>query len=439
LRATALGLLGLALPLAAPGAARAQELDTQNRITPVVEVVRRARPAVVYIQTNVPRPVQDFWGRVRNLNQTKSGSGAVIYEDGYIVTNNHVIADADRIIVSFDVADDARKYEAKLISREVREDLALLKIEGDAPFPTIPLGTSGDLMLGEEVIAIGNPYGQTHTVSRGIVSGLHRNVNAPDHSFENLIQTDASINPGNSGGPLLNINGELVGINVAVNTAAENIGFAIPIDRVKKVLNDHLLSPAQAAAWLGFEVDLDKLTVEEVFPDGPAATAGLRPGDRLLSINRKPLLGSEDYRLAFMAIQPEDKVELQVARGREQRELGLRAWNRLDGYLYSRLGMTVEPIRIGRGFQPYLRVTAVQPDGPANLLGLAPHDVIEAVQPQGWRPKRLQGSEELAWLVSRLQPGHSMTVEIWRDDDGDGVFEKTVESNELYRGELTLR
>ena len=230
--------------------------DYDRRITPEVLVVRSTAPSVVYIETDVKQVVRTWLGDTERMAQS-SGSGAVIFDQGYIVTNYHVVRGANAIRVSFDKTYDDKVYEARLISYVAEEDLALIKIDGPSPFPTVPLGISSDLMIGEKVLAIGNPYGQTNTVSSGIISGLHRELEIPAEnlSFTNLIQTDASINPGNSGGPLLNINGDLIGINAAMRTGAENIGFAIPIDRVVQVLEEHLLSTRLAAAWLGFEVD----------------------------------------------------------------------------------------------------------------------------------------------------------------------------------------
>src|SRR5262245_32178411 len=193
-------LLPLPLALVAGLAPRqaAQEI-TDRRRTAVVEVVERVKPAVVSITTNVPA-VAWPWGRVDTPGP--SGTGVVIFEDGLIITNNHVIAGANHIEVRFDETDDDHVYEAVVVSRKTEEDLALLKITGDQPFHTVTMCES-DPILGETVIAIGNAFGHSHTVSTGIVSGLHRDIVTREGlRFTNLIQTDASINPGNSGGPL---------------------------------------------------------------------------------------------------------------------------------------------------------------------------------------------------------------------------------------------
>jgi S1-C subfamily serine protease len=252
----------------------------KRRITPTVSVVQAASPAVVYIQTGATVLGRDIFGRIVSREFGGAGSGVVIRKEGFIITNYHVVRDADRITVSFDKAFDDTEYKANLVSYVEDEDLALLKIAGDRVFPTIPLGRSHDLMPGETVVAIGNPYGQTITVTGGIISGLHRNVPVPQSGggvlqFPDLIQTDASINPGNSGGPLLNVNGELIGINTAMNMQAQNIGFAIPVDRVRSVLENQLLSPETAPAWLGFEIEPgDHLCIARVVPGSPARRPG---------------------------------------------------------------------------------------------------------------------------------------------------------------------
>ncbi len=429
----------LALALLAPlqDASPATDLDAllaglspaerhARRITPEVLVARKARPAVVYVETEEVRQVRTglFWtqpGLVRG-----SGSGVVVFEQGFVVTNYHVVKGAQRIRVSFAPEVDETVYPATVVSAVPDQDLALLKI--DAPpekrFPTIELGRSDDLMIGERVIAIGNPHGQTHTVSAGIISGLHRDVEIPRDglSFRGLIQTDASINQGNSGGPLLNINGELIGINNAMNLRAENIGFAIPVDQVRDVLTHDLLFPDRYMAWLGFHVAPEgPPIVTEVFPGGPAEEAGLRQGDRVVAIDDQPTEDQRTYRMARLAVRPQAPVRVGIERDGERRTISIDAWRAVDGYIYERTGMLVRTFDPVQGF---LEVERVSDGGPADQIGLRPGDLIETMRPLSTgdraldRRWRFMSPGQLDALLRRLPPETLVDVEIVRARGG---------------------
>jgi serine protease Do len=225
-------LLALAvLPLAArPAAAVSPE-----RVSPVVRAVRGAAPAVVNIQGQ--KTVPDAAADGRSLGGTREvngmGSGVVIDPRGYILTNLHVVDGVRQVNVTLA---GGQAYVAQLTARDPETDLAVIRIRTPQPMETIRLGTAEDLMVGETVVAVGNAFGYEHTVSAGIVSALHRNVQVNEvQQYLDLIQTDASINPGNSGGPLLNVDGEMVGLNVAVRAGAQGIGFAIPVDKALEV------------------------------------------------------------------------------------------------------------------------------------------------------------------------------------------------------------
>ena len=411
--------------------------DIARRRSPVVRVVERVRPAVVSIQCNVQR---DPWGI---FNQPLSGTGVVLFEQGYIVTNNHVVAPnnriADEILVRFDAADDETVYIGEVISRVPEEDLALVKINGTAPFPTVTM-SDAEPMLGETVIAIGNAVGETHTVSTGIISGLHREVSIPEHNlhFKSLLQTDAAINLGNSGGPLLDINGLLIGINTVMKANAENVGYAIPAARVRSVLVN-LLDPSHARTYLGYVVDENSFRVTSVTAHGPAALAGLEIGDRLVSIDGETIENSESYGLLRLTIQPGAMVALAVDRGGRTKNLKLGSWNAIDGTIHSRLGITVRTTPIGRYGDRYLELASVDPAGPAGRIGLQPGDVIAATQTPRGRAVRPDRAYDLAWLVHDLKKESPLEIEIWRDDDGDGSFERDGSQSELYSGTLQVR
>ncbi len=439
----------LIVPLAAAPRATAQitedgvpidqltkEQRFERRMTPEVQVVESATPAVVYIQTDTEPRVRYIWGRIYPRSGGSSGTGVVVHPGGFIVTNYHVVKDATHLRISFEKSIDDRIYDADLLSYVEEEDLALLKIRGtDKEFATIPMGTSSDLMIGERVLAIGNPYGITHTVSVGIISGLHRGVNIPVPSsgirlhFDDLIQTDASINPGNSGGPLLNINGELIGINNAMNQLAENIGFAIPIDRVREVLDQQLLSPDRHNAWLGFHTSEDEaLRVRDLVEGSPAALAGLQEGDQLLAMGDQEFFDLNAYRLARTAMQPGQTTNLRVKRGAKTISLPIQAWDKSDGLIYERLGVRVEPAAIGRRGRT-LRLFEVMPNGPAAAIGLRKGDVINALRPHRGRLSRAYTFEnrmELARFLDQLSVDVEIEIEIRRE-------------NQLYQGTIVLR
>jgi len=225
--------VGLSVALALPLTLSA---DPPQRVSPIVRAIQRAEAAVVNIQgsktvvsasTNSPNSKQEVNGM---------GTGVIIDPRGYIITNLHVVEDVSRIEVT--LADGSTAI-AKLLNYDPETDLALIKVPTNKDLPTIEFGTSSDLMRGETVIAIGNPFGYQNTVTQGIISALNRNIPVNGtQEYKNLIQTNADINPGNSGGPLLNLDGEVIGINVAVRVGAQGIGFAIPIDSALDVMAD---------------------------------------------------------------------------------------------------------------------------------------------------------------------------------------------------------
>jgi len=321
-------LLLTALTLACKPVAESQPVERQaaapipasvgaSRRTPVVVVAHNVLPSVVNIQTEATiqrREVDPFFdpfgffgGRNRQYTSQALGSGFVWSKDGIIVTNNHVVEGASKITVSFQ---DGTTIPAKLIGVDPDSDVAVLRVE-KSNLPPAPIGTSSDLLIGETVVAVGNPFGLSGSVTTGVVSATGRSVPSKEEgrTFTDFIQTDASINPGNSGGPLLNIEGRVIGINVAIYAAGQGIGFAIPVDRAKKVVQDILRYGQVKSAWIGAVTAT--LTPEEakrlglkankgaivvrVFAGSPAEVAGLRAGDVITSVADKPV----DSREAF--------------------------------------------------------------------------------------------------------------------------------------------
>ncbi|MBW2500673.1 MAG: trypsin-like peptidase domain-containing protein, partial [Deltaproteobacteria bacterium] len=261
------GLLIAALPT--PSAAAG---DPFLRRTATVEVVEKVGPSVVNITTErITQTQSPFGGRrsfdpffdeffqnffePRQRTVQSLGSGVVFDREGHVLTNEHVIARADRVRVTLS---DGREFDADLVGADPNNDLAVLAIRTEEQLPFTPPGSSDDLMVGEPVIAIGNPFGFSNSVTTGVISATNRSVNAQSHTFHGLLQTDALINPGNSGGPLLNAEGKLIGINSAIYGGAQGIGFAIPIDVARRVIHELLLYGEVHPVWLGLEFqDLD--------------------------------------------------------------------------------------------------------------------------------------------------------------------------------------
>ncbi len=300
------------------GHAEARPVKGSPRYTPVVAVVDKCQAAVVNITCTQIRgravsPLDLFFGIPggafprREQRRASLGSGIIVDgKAGLVLTNAHVIADSDEIMVHLQ---DGRNFKASVRGAEPDFDIAILAIEGANNLPEIPLGNSSDIAPGETVIAIGNPFGFSHTVTTGVVSALGRTITCKTSTLTDLIQTDAAINPGNSGGPLLDLEGNLIGVNTATDTRAEGIGFAIPINKARRVMESLVHSGRMATFWLGILAeDLDGQTawslgvsanqgilVTGVYDATPAAKSGLNPGDILLRINGTPLHDRHDY------------------------------------------------------------------------------------------------------------------------------------------------
>jgi serine protease Do len=326
--------------------------EQNRRRTPLVVAVEKVSPAVVNIYTSEtgrsPRnPFRDFGNKVfdqffndffsRNQNNKKSlGSGVLINKEGYIITNEHVIARASQIRVALS---DKREFEARVIGADIKSDLAIIKIDSDQFLPFVPMGRSDDLMIGEQVLAIGNPFGLRHTVTTGIISALNRNIRAGKNKvYSDFIQVDASINPGNSGGPLLNINGSLIGINTAIYQKAEGIGFAIPIDDAKRIVDELIQFGKVRRGWLGvsvqemnsqlsrhFKLDRKKgVLVVRVAKKSPAALAGLKRSDIIVSIEGHEVTGKSDFRGRMASYTVDDKVRFSILRDGRSMEFAVR-------------------------------------------------------------------------------------------------------------------
>lgn len=327
--------LAIAPAIAAPRAG--DDVYTQN---PIARIARDASPAVVNIDTETmvtrnPHPFandpffREFFGQEferfnRTVPMRGKGSGFIVDKAGYILTNNHVVEGADKITVTMQ---DGRHLDAELIGKDPTFDLAVVKVNAEK-LPVLALGDSDAAEVGEWVVAIGNPHGFEHTVTAGIISAKNRTLQAADVNFQGFMQTDAAINPGNSGGPLINLDGEVVAINTAIVPYAQGIGFAVPVNMAKQVMDDLIKHGEVKRGWLG--VMLQTLTpgfaetykipteegaiVSDIVPGSPAEKAGFKRGDVIVSIDGEKIKSSQDVVLRIRNKLMGDRVKIEVYR-----------------------------------------------------------------------------------------------------------------------------
>lgn len=422
-RPLAIGLTALAMTFATTAAQAQLASVTPNRLTthssrpvspqvlretPTVLAVRRAGPAVVNIhgQKTVRSTAAGMAGAAgpdsfRQVNGM--GTGVIIDPRGYVITNYHVVEDVEDIQVTLH---DGTKTKAELVAARMQNDLALIKVISQRPLPTIPRGTSSDLMVGENVIAIGNAYGYVHTCTQGIISALHRDVpvNETQH-YEDLIQISAGINPGNSGGPLLNIAGEIIGVNVAVRVGAQQIAFAIPVDQVVEIVTDMIEQHNEGRLITGVRTqggprDGDGIVVSHVSASSPAAREGLKPGDRVVRVGSQNVDDRLDYALALLSTRPGEPlqigvdreggvVELALATQRNQRTMPSNvtdaAWQMVGVRVKAVKPSTMQRLnaRMRTKYRGGLYITAVRPDSAAAEQGIQVGDVLLGIH--GWQ------------------------------------------------------
>lgn len=408
--ARAFAPLLLAITLLAP-AARADEPKTRAPANPrrsaAVEVVEKVKACVVNIHSE--RTVTDArdFDRRSDLSATQHrvngmGTGIVIDPRGYIITNHHVVDDVHSLRVRLC---DGTTLPARVVVKDAEQDLAVIKIDPPRPLPVMPVGTSSDLMLAEPVIAIGNAFGYEHTVTTGIVSALKRDVTLnKEVSYKSLIQTSAGINPGNSGGPLLNVHGELIGVNVAIRAGAQNIAFALPIDNVLKTAAEMLSARKRSGATHGLvlrdAVDTSDnpvkrwVVVDRVEPGSPADEAGFKAGDVVERVGDVTVRCALDVERAYLEQPAGLKLDMLARRGREELKtaVALRAAGRPvpaitvaaggGDVIWRRLGIKVDVVtaeivaRVNKDLRGGLLITEVNPDSPAARAGFQKGDVL---------------------------------------------------------------
>ena len=431
--------------------------EGDNRRTPIVEVVEKIGASVVNINTEEAAPLQknpfrdsrspffdqffkEFFPRLNN-NRRSLGSGVIIHPEGYILTNEHVVAKATSIKVTLI---DKREFDARLVGADIKSDLAVIKIETKESLPHIALGQSGDLMIGETVIAIGNPFGLQHTVTTGIISALHRSIKGGrNRVYSDFIQLDASINPGNSGGPLLNIDGSLIGINTAIFKQAEGIGFAIPIDKAKRIINDLIRYGKVRRGWLGVSVQsmtkemlrffhVDRVTgvvVVQVMKESPGEMAGLRRGDVILSLENNEVSGKSDYSERVSTYPVGNTINMKILRNGEKRAVSLKVSllqeSQVLDYVKNWLGFSVDEIRQSMVRRYRLAtsqgviVLSVAPNSVSGKIGIRPGDIIRQINQvrikngNDFRAAMVKaaGGDTVLLLIQRGQNGYYVTLE----------------------------
>lgn len=398
------------------------------RRTVTVEVVQKTKDAVVNISTTklvnrqvMPFGFDPFWqqfggGGVERVPAHSLGSGFIMHAEGYVVTNNHVIDRAREITVELA---DGRKLPAELISADSEADLAVLKIQSDKPLPTLDLGDSGDLMIGEPVIAVGNPLGYSHSVSTGIVSALHRDLKDPKDKviMPDLVQTDAAINPGNSGGPLLNAYGQVIGINTAIRSDAQNIGFSIPISRLRDLIPE-LMSPAQVRkVELGLRLAERRTCTPPSNVSSEIVTAD-KPPRVITAINgRKPTNIVDAYAM-LLKLGVGDSVQIDIAGAASVKVLA-RAMPLPDAIVRAKqlFGLTVEQVTPMLAEKYHLEaedglfISAVGRGSPAFAAGIQPGDIMISLSRY-----RVNTLKDLSALMDRLPEAGKVRIGVLRGD-----------------------
>jgi serine protease Do len=429
-------------PNDSPGLRLLEEIQTV-----ITDLAESAKPTVVnLIPLSGPGRGREQ-SQERAPNSSGSGSGVVIDPEGHIVTNNHVIGDATEIEVRFS---DKSKLIAQVIGKDLDTDLAVLKVTADHPLPSARFGDSSGVRVGQWVLAVGNPFGLDRTVTLGVVSGIGReNINLS--RYENFIQTDASINPGNSGGPLFNLRGEIIGINTAIINFAQGIGFAIPSNMAKQVIQQLLAQGRVTRGWLG--VGIQPLTVElarkfgvnegdgvlvnEVFEKDPAAAAGIKPGDILTRIDGTVIDTPNRLSRVVAGLIPGSTAKVEIVRDQQRLVLDVALVERRDHAISTSLPQSRSDIKLGLDVQdltPSLAdkfklresrgvlISKVEPGSLAQAEGLHEGDLIKEVN-------RIDvGSVgEFSNAVSKVRRGETVLLRVLRESRAFYVVLKSTD------------
>lgn len=421
----------------------------------IADIAEKVGPAVVNIDTvrmvktqfpSFEDPIfKKFFGREfeefrRTIPQKGTGSGFIINQEGYVLTNEHVVRRADKIKVTLS---DGREFEGEVVGSDVTSDMAIVKIKADH-LPTVTLGNSDELRVGEIVIAIGNPYGLQQTVTMGVVSAKGRSIptGIEGHVYRNFIQTDTAINPGNSGGPLLNIKGEVVGINTAIIPYAQGIGFAIPINIAKKNIDDLINLGKVRRSWLGVYIqevtpeiakqfglpeDAMGVLVGDVIKDSPAEEAGIKRGDIITKVNDEKVNSPGELQDEIRDIDIGDKANIEIMRDGKTIKFIVKIAEMptveeedsefpKEKVFSVQTGLKVEVVtsEIAKELElPWVKglvIAEVIPGSSADDMGLQPGDVI-------LEANRIEMSSVEKWeeVISKLEPGNTLLLLVFRN------------------------
>jgi len=419
LRSTALLLGGLT----AVQAAIASPLP--QRRSEIVAVVEKVAPAVVNISAEQilrrrPSLFDDFFfgndPRARRRTSQSLGSGVIIDPKGIILTNDHVVSGASKITATTKAG---AELDCDVIGSDADNDLAVLRVrKPSGQLPAIHLGSSSDLLIGETIVAIGNPFGLSNTVTAGVVSAVGRSVRGEnEHTYTDFIQTDASINPGNSGGPLVNVDGDMIGIATAIIGGAQGIGFAIPIDRAKRIVEDLVKFGEVRPVWVGLrgrtlasgeENRPRGMRVRSVYPSSPASRAGVRAGDQVVSVDGVPIDSQEAFETVLSTRGPGKPLKV-VLRGKEggDRTVTLQGEAPPPG-----IGTRLLQDELGMGLRSggdEMRITIIDRNGVAAQAGLKTGDLLLSLN-----GTQIRTTEDVDRVFQRDINKDSVAIEIGR-------------------------
>jgi serine protease Do len=462
LHRTLMILIGIAMVLMGGlGASAAKSDEVQMIPASFTSLAEKAKPGVVNIRTEKTikggsrvfkhffgqpfggrNPFDEFFGPTpesphRDFKQRSLGSGFIISTDGYIVTNNHVVAEADQIKVKLF---DDKEFDAKIVGRDPKTDIALIKIEGAKGLTPLPLGDSDKLKVATWVVAIGSPFGLEQTVTQGIVSAKKRVIGVGP--YDEFIQTDASINPGNSGGPLLDLEGKVVGINTAIQANGQGIGFAIPINMAKSVVDQLKDKGEVVRGWLG--VGIQDLTpelaeyyklenrqgvlVSQVFPGDPADKAGIKVNDVITALNGQTVATGRELSTIVANTPVGGTTQVTLLRGGKEINLTAKVAKRPDDERVAsretpeptRLGIQVAELSAERAQQFGLDkeesgviVMDVENESRADAAGLRPGDIIKEIE-----HNKVTNLEEYRKIIKKIDEKKAIKILIKRRNEG---------------------